>query len=210
MERLFSPCTRLRDLLENQDHHLGEDGLDGFYLDQELELDVSTEELLSTERAFTYADLYAMLGAPDTVAWLTPHGAVALERENVVHSWGQVFESSCRLSFSADGKGIVAMARSREHLLEICHVVVRLLAASVNHSVILRLDYYVSINATSLAHLMEKCQSLKALTLKYLALDENHCRVLETYSRPNLDIVLDSCKLISAGTSALVEVLRRN
>jgi hypothetical protein len=28
---------------------------------QELDLDVSTEELLSAERAFTYADLYAML-----------------------------------------------------------------------------------------------------------------------------------------------------
>jgi hypothetical protein len=50
MERLFSPCTRLRDTLE----------LEEFF--EELNLDVSTEELLSAERAFTYADLYAMLG----------------------------------------------------------------------------------------------------------------------------------------------------
>jgi hypothetical protein len=61
MERQFSPCTRLYDILENQgrlerfrDHHPV--GL------QELNLDVSIEVLLSAERAFTYADLYAMLG----------------------------------------------------------------------------------------------------------------------------------------------------
>jgi hypothetical protein len=55
--------------------------LEGFRGDpellQEVNLDVSTEELLSAERAFTYADLYAMLGKRDTIAWLTPHAAVA-------------------------------------------------------------------------------------------------------------------------------------
>jgi hypothetical protein len=45
---------------------------------QELNLDESTEEHLSSERAFTYADLYAMLGNKVTVAWLTPYAAVAL------------------------------------------------------------------------------------------------------------------------------------
>jgi hypothetical protein len=100
-----------------------------------------------------------------------------------------------------------------ECLLEICDVVLRLLAATVVHSVILHKDCgygYASINGTSLAYLMEKCQSLKALTLKDLALDEPRSGVLGTYSRPDLEIVLDSCKFTSAGVSALVEVLGRD
>jgi hypothetical protein len=199
MEHLFSPCTRYRDIRESQ----GREGFIGPPVGlQERNLDLSTEDLLSAERALTYADLYAMLGSRNAVLWLTPHAAVARERENVVCFWGELDES-CRFCFSADGEGIVAMALSREHLLEICDVVVRLLAASVVHSVILRPPYLsddVSINATSLAYLMEKCQSLKAFTLKHLALDDNHCHVLGNYSRPNLEIVLSSCKLTSAGT----------
>jgi hypothetical protein len=105
------------------------------------------------------------------------------------------------------------VASSPEHLLEICDVVLRLLAASAVHSVILRKRISrdgALINATSLAYLMEQCQSLKTLTLAQLVLDENHCRVLGAYSRPDLDIELESCKLTSAGTIALVEVLVRN
>jgi hypothetical protein len=41
-------------------------------------------------------------------------------------------------------------------------------------------------------------------------LDENHCRVLGTYSRPDLDISLVGCRITSAGASTLVEVLGRN
>jgi hypothetical protein len=80
MERLFSPCTRLHDLLEGQ--FLGaSEGL------QELNLDVSTDDLLSAERAFTYADLYGELENEDTVAWLTPHAAVARAGIRVLYSW---------------------------------------------------------------------------------------------------------------------------
>jgi hypothetical protein len=41
-------------------------------------------------------------------------------------------------------------------------------------------------------------------------MDENHCRVLGTYSRPDLKIELIHCKLTSTGASALAEVLGRN
>jgi hypothetical protein len=57
---------------------------------------------------------------------------------------------------------------------------------------------------------MEQCQSLKVLTLQYLELDENHCRVLGAYSRPGLKIELIHCTFTSAGTIALGEVLGRN
>jgi hypothetical protein len=68
MESLFSPCTRYRDIVEDQGcllHFIRQhpEGL------QELNLDVSTEELLSAERALTYADLYAMLYAIRTDMW---------------------------------------------------------------------------------------------------------------------------------------------
>jgi hypothetical protein len=43
-----------------------------------------------------------------------------------------------------------------------------------------------------------------------LALEEDHCRVLGDYSRPGLEIVLDHCKITSAGAGALAEVLGRN
>jgi hypothetical protein len=112
-------------------------------------------------------------------------------------------------------KKIVASASSPEHLSEICDVVFRLLAASVVHSVILHKpisrDGAFIVNAASLAYLMEqRCQSLKALTLHNLEMDENHCRVLGVYSRPGLEITLNRCKLTSAGASALAEVLGRN
>jgi hypothetical protein len=223
MERLFSPCTRLHDLLvENQDNdHEDDDGLDHYLLlniaenVKELNLDVSTEEFLSAERAFTYTDLYAMLGNGETVAWLTPHAAVALEGERVHQSWLRLGEPY-RFTLNADGIEIVACAISPEHLLELCDVVLRLLAASVVHSVTLgnALNSYddadTLIIALTLAHLMEHCQSLKCLSLMNLEMDENHCRVLGGYSRPGLEIVLISCKLNSAATSALVEVLGRN
>jgi hypothetical protein len=73
MERLFSPCNRFHDISRSL----------GYVIScrpqplQELNLDVSTEELLSAEKTFTYADLYTMLGDTDTIAWLTPHATVA-------------------------------------------------------------------------------------------------------------------------------------
>jgi hypothetical protein len=198
MERLFSPCNRLRNLLQSQGRHVPR-GL------RELNLDVSTEEFLSAERAFTYADLYAMLGDGETMARLTPH-AVVMRPDG---TWMD-HERECRFRFRVDGKEIYASARSPEHLLHICDVVLRLLAASVVYSVILDSWYGALISAPSLAYLMEQCQSLKALYLMDLEMDENQCQALGAYSRPDLEIVLIRCKLTSAGTSALVEVLGRN
>jgi hypothetical protein len=58
---------------------------------------------------------------------------------------------------------------------------------------------------------MEQCQSLKALSLLNVnTLDEDKIRELAAYSRQDLKIELIRCKLTSAGTSALVEVLGRN
>jgi hypothetical protein len=201
MEWLFSPCTRIHDRLERGGHLRCPERL------HEVKLDVSIEELVSAERAFTYGDLYAMLGNEYTVAWLTLHAAVT-RLEEAECFW------PCRLSIIADeNKGIIAFSRYPEHLLEICDVVLRLLAASDVHSVILQrwsCPSDVSINAPALAYLLQQCQSLKCLTLKDQTLDENHFRVLGDYSRPRLEIELTYCKLTNAGTSALAEVLGRN
>jgi hypothetical protein len=211
MERLFSPCTRLHDILESQG------GLAVLRrrhpeLLQELNLDVSTRELLSAERAFTYADLYAMLGNQSTIAWLTSQASIARFDGSAVTAWGQMHRSY-RFCFNADGQHIDAFAFSIGDLWYIVDVILRLLAVSAVH----RLDLYnwslfdyISINAPTLAYLMEHCQSLKVLTLKDLEIDEDHIRVLGTYSRPDLEIVLTRCAITSVGTSALVEVLGRN
>jgi hypothetical protein len=124
-------------------------------------------------------------------------------------SWGYY-----RFGFTADDKQVVVVARSPEHLLEICDVVLRLLAASVVHSVVLNEDDYrrrtALINAPALAYLMEQCQCLKSLSLHDLTLDEHHCRVLGVYARPDLEIELKDCTITGSGASALAEVLGRN
>jgi hypothetical protein len=40
--------------------------------------------------------------------------------------------------------------------------------------------------------------------------DEHHCRVLSTYSRPDLEIELEYCQSQGAAAEALAEVLGRN
>jgi hypothetical protein len=208
MERLFSPCNRLHDIIESQ----GRRGPHGRRL-QELNLDLSTEALLSAERAFTHADLYAVLGNEETLAWLTPHAFVVRAGLGMLYYTLNLLRMRS-FHFTADGKDIIVFALSPEHLLEICDVLFRLLAASVVDSVILRSGIHHDggawINAPTLAHLMEQCKSLKVLTLMNQELDENHCRVLGAYSRPDLEIVLFGCTLRSAGTSAFAEVLERN
>jgi hypothetical protein len=211
MERLFSPCTRLHDLLESQGRLVEFKGRPELL--QELILDVSIEELLSAERAFTYADLYAMLANENAVVWLTPHAAVMPVDGRGDYSW-KLRDGLCRFCFSADGKEIYVLARSPEHLLEICDVVLLLLAASVVQSVLLCKRSSrdgALIRAPTLASLMKRCQSLKALTLQDLgSLDENHCRVLGAYSRPGLEIEVIRCKLTNAEARTLADVLRRN
>jgi hypothetical protein len=150
-----------------------------------------------------------MIRSGETVAWLTPHVSVVRTNVRVEHYWMQL-DASCSFRFEADVEPISVLARSPEHLLEICDVVLRLLAVSVVHSVILTEGDHASINAPALSYLMEQCQSLNELSLYGLEMDENLCRVLGDYSRPGLEIELDGCNLTSAGTSALVECLGRN
>jgi hypothetical protein len=107
----------------------------------------------------------------------------------------------------------VTWARSSDAQWEVVDVVLRLLAASVVYKVILCHWIPVDgalINAASFAYLMEQCQSLEAVTLQNLEMDENHCRVLVAYSRSDLEIELIHCKFTGAGASALAEVLGRN
>jgi hypothetical protein len=159
-----------------------------------------------------------MLGNEYAVMWLTAHAAVIRQGGKGEYCWMQL-NNSCRLSLRVDGyeRGMYVVARSQEHLLEICDVVLRLLAASTSavHSVILNKDDYrrpgaACISAPTLAHLMEQCQSLKALSLTNLEMGENHCRVLGVYSRPDLEIELKACAITGSGASALAEVLGQN
>jgi hypothetical protein len=215
MERLFSPCTRLHDILESQGRlePFREDYPEDF---QELKLDVSTKELLSAERAFIYANLDALFGNQNTVAWLTPHAAVVRNHGIAVIAWLRLnvtrrLDVTRCFRFNADGTDIVAVARSSEHLLEIRDIVVRLLAMSEVHQLILfNWTHDALIDAPILEYLMEQCQSVEALTLENLIMDEDHCHVLDVYSRPDLEIVLRSCKITSAGAGALAQVLGRN
>jgi hypothetical protein len=210
MEHLFSPCTRYRDIAESEGR-LRLEELTGY--PKELNLDVSTEEFLSAERAFTFAGLYAVLGNEDTVAWLTPHASV-MRAHGLAENFCKHLEGGVYLiRFNIDGKQVAIFARSSEAITEVLDVVLRLLAASVVHSVILnqlRSADYEWIDSATLKYLMEQCQSLKALTLEKLALGENQCRVLGAYSRPDLEIELTLCRITGAAATVLAEVLGHN
>jgi hypothetical protein len=128
------------------------------------------------------------------------------------YTWSQL-DVACRFCCSADGKDMVALASSPEHLLEICNVVLRLLAVSVVHALII--DEWSCHdgelnNAFALAYLIEHCQSLKVLSLTTLTIDEDHCRDLGAYSRLDFEIVLHCCTIMDAGANALAEVLGCN
>jgi hypothetical protein len=206
MERLFSPCTRYRDRFESR-----QDLTKWLQELQELNLDVSTEEFLSAERAFTYADLYAVLGNEKTLLWLTPHAAVA-RRNGIGVSCSCYLRDDYNCLFNVNGKAIDVLARSSEAFSEIVDVVLRVLAASVVHS----LEFFdsclgdASTNATRLAYLMQQCQGLKALTLGSIALDEDCIRALGNFSRPGREIELSHCRITGAAATVLAQVLGRN
>jgi hypothetical protein len=179
---------------------------------QELNLDVSTQELLSVERAFTYADLYVVLGNRNTVAWLTPNAFVVLANGRG-EKCSFYLQDDYRFRFNVDGKDIQALARCSEAYSEIANVVLRLLASSVLHSVILDSWYPLDgalINAASVANLMEQCHSLKVLTLKKIYLDGDNIRVLGDYSNPGLENKLDQCQITGTAATVLAQVLRSN
>jgi hypothetical protein len=135
---------------------------------QELNLNASTEELLRSERAFTYADLHAMLeSGKKMVAWLTPHAALVSGSGRLVSTWDRIIES-CRFCFSVDGKCIIALARSPEHLLESCDIILRMLAVSEVHRVILNSWRCPNglINAPNLTYLMEQCQKSEVFIIE--------------------------------------------
>jgi hypothetical protein len=226
MERLFSPCTRLHDVLRrNMEDNPVNGELPDFIVHpvRELILNVSTEQFLSASstRSFTYADLHDLLGScneeNETIVWFTPHAAVVRENGRAESYYARAgtrarvedededaesddeseYENGS-LIFNADSKEISVVGASSELILEICDVILRLLAASDVHSVALKrygFSRMESINAPTLAYLMEQCQNLKALSLNEIDLDEDHCRILRTYSRPDLEIELQNCSI---------------
>jgi hypothetical protein len=223
MERLFSPCTRYRDRVGSR-RSLDEVR---FYAERwlqdllELNLEVSTEELLSTETAFTYVDLYAMLGNKNTALWLTPHAAISSSelggKRGAVYFCARYLRDENRFRVKGDAKSFLAVASSSEALLEIADVIRRLLLADV--SGVNEIEFgsctnelhgrwrfdadSLSFDADSLTRLMEQCQSLKALKLDNIALDNDHIRMLGGLSRPGLEIELNSCRITGAAAVVL-------
>jgi hypothetical protein len=218
MELLFSPCTRYFDRVVANDEGV-ERLLEEYGRLQELKLDVSTEDFLSAERAFTFADLYAMVRNGDTVLWLTPHASIVLCHRSWALWCLRLEEMRDDYIFSIKvrgGGGIEVLARSSAALSEIVDVVCSLLVANASEVYGLELCNKGQLNqvfcsAPIFASLAEQCQNLKALTLRRLdSLNEDQIRVLGAFSRPGLDFELCKCKIEGAAAEALAEVLGRN
>jgi hypothetical protein len=220
MELLFSPCTRYLDMAVQDDEF--ENRLVNYDSLRELKLDVSTEEFLSPERAFTFADLYAMLGHGNTVLWLTPHHA-PIVRSNWRSALSclhleqllDIYRFAIKVG-GVGGKHINILAWSPAALSEIVDVVCSLLAANTSEVDVLELcneglGKEAFCSAPIFASLAEQCQNLKCLTLRGLdSLSEDQIRVLDTISRPGLEIVLRECRIEGAAAEALAEALGRN
>jgi hypothetical protein len=55
-----------------------------------------------------------MVANKNAVVWLTPHPAVVCADASWIYIWDQLGDA-CQFYCHADGKGIVALARSPEH-----------------------------------------------------------------------------------------------
>jgi hypothetical protein len=115
---------------------------------------------------------------------------------------------------NVDGKNIHALTHSSTAFSEIFDVVRRLLLADVSqvHELDLRYYYYhdeTFFTTAAMAYLMEQCQSLTALKLEKVALDEDHFRALGDFSKPGLEIELKDCE-ITGDAEVLAEVLASN
>jgi hypothetical protein len=218
MEPMFSPCTRLRDRID-ESPTISDEMKEDLHFIEEFRLHVSTEEFRNAvrEKAFTYADLYAMLEG-DSLVWFTPALSAAVFRKFAIAQIYSVFmgdgfnDTDYSFICNVDGQQISSTASSSDELLEMCDILLRLAAAKSDvHSVKIsnwRCANHVSINATSLAYLIEQCQNLKALTLSNVKdLDRDHITVIGAFSGK---IELICCQFTIAGTSALAEVLERN
>jgi hypothetical protein len=95
-------------------------------------MDVSTEELLSAERAFTYADLCTMLENEDTIAWLTPQAFVVRSDGRATSLHSSLRSNYYTFQLNVDSQKLTAMALSPDALLAIVDVVSRLLMADVS------------------------------------------------------------------------------
>jgi hypothetical protein len=72
---------------------------------RELNLDVLTDEFLSIERGFIYADVVEMLGNGDTIAWLTPNAAIVdADGRGMHYCWRQQEELWCHIYITVDGE----------------------------------------------------------------------------------------------------------
>jgi hypothetical protein len=156
-----------------------------------------------------------MLGDGETVAWLTPHTAVAREGRKVVYYYWRQLEGFMQLLFQCRRQRysrLGSLPRAFIGDLRCCSSIVG--RASVVHSVMLHKYGFrdgALFNAASLAYLMEQCQCLKTLSLVGLtSLQEDHIRVPGTYSRPGLEIELKSSQIVGAAAVVLAQVLGRN
>jgi hypothetical protein len=153
------------------------------------------------------------------VLWLTPHATVARDDYGAGSFCSLYLRDFYTFLLRVDSKSIHVFAHSLEAFSEIADVVRRLLLADVSE--VNELEFksgpYPNIidgrrffDAESPAYLMEQCQSLKALKLEQIALDEDHIRVLGDISRPGLEIELRACRITGATAAVLAQVLGRN
>ncbi len=139
---MFSPCNRLRDIID-QSGDISEEMKEDLHFIEEFHLHVSTEEFRSAvlETAFTYADLHTMLDG-DCLVWFTPSLSAAVFRKHAIANIYSVFmgdgfnDSNYSFLCNLDGQEITAAASSSNELLEMCDILLRLVAASSDvHSV---------------------------------------------------------------------------
>jgi hypothetical protein len=66
------------------------------------------------------------------------------------------------------------------------------------------------VSGLAFSHFLAQSFNLGVLCLRYLSLDMCHCRVLDTVTRTDLQIQLNSCELTEPGEEIMLECIRQN
>jgi hypothetical protein len=205
MESLFSPTTRYRDLLnERAPNHVTLP--ENF---REVELSVSLEELKLSRHATWDAFVEFVRG--DKVVWMAPGVFISVSCSRYHHN--KLYPQLLHLAQLQTSAKLSVFASCAQQAVETCDFVVHLLAAS-EHPIVAcwGTRQILPVSGSGLLDLATKTSHarLRELSLRYLILDESHCRTLATASHDNLQVGLFNCSFADAGTNTVLHSLQHD
>jgi hypothetical protein len=207
MESLFSSTSRYRDLQnERVPNHENHETLSENF--RELELSVSLEELKMSSNATWDAFVEFVRG--DKVVWMAPDVFISVSCSQYHHD--KLYPRLLHLAQLHTSANISVFAPCAQQAAETCDFVVHLLAACEQPIVACwGTRQILPVSGPGLSALTKTSHARRReLSLRYLILDESHCRTLATASHDNLQIGLFNCSFLDAETNSVLHSLEHD